>query len=111
MMMNSVETHGMRVLSDAEIAMVAGGPLEDLVNPGDMHWLDGDHTFLLSNGIYFADYTHDGLFEEAWRPNGDCQSGYERSVTGVMWLCSNTTPGQEMADWLANHPNWHIVEG
>jgi hypothetical protein len=111
MMMNSVATRDMRVLTDAEIAMVAGGPLGDLVNPGDMHWLDGDHTFLSSNGIIFADYTHDGDFEEAWRENSSCNSGYERSITGIMWTCSSSTPWQEIEEWLENHPTWHVVEG
>jgi hypothetical protein len=112
MMMNSVAARDVRVLSDAEIAMVAGGPLNDLVNWGNASWQGSDHTFLISDGRIFADYTHDGVFDTAWQPDANCPSGWAQSHTGNAgsWFCGSNA-GQEMEEWLETHQGWHFVEG
>jgi hypothetical protein len=115
MMMNSVAARDMRVLSDAEIAMVAGGPgdgLNGLVNWGNAHWQGSDHTFLISDGRIFADYTHDGNFDAAWQPDSSCANGWAESFTGNpgSWFCGSDG-GQELEEWLEAHQSWHIVAG
>jgi hypothetical protein len=115
MMMNSVAASGMRVLSDTEVAMIAGGPdspdsgggLNGLVNWANAQWQDSEHTFLISDGRIFADYTHDGIFDRAWQPDATCTQagGWAQSDTGIMWYCG-TNGAQELQDWLEQHPGW-----
>lgn len=112
-MMNSATPRDLRVLSDAEVAMVAGGPgdgLNGLVNWGNAEWQDSGHTFLISDGRIFADYTHDGNFDAAWQPDSSCANGWAESFTGVMWFCG-TNGAEELEEWLESHPTWHVVEG
>jgi len=113
MRMNEATASEARVLSDAEIAMVAGGtPLDDAMYQGsDFRWLDDSHTFAESNGIIAADYTHDGSFEEGWRPDPSSASGYERTITGITWDDCERTPTQERAEWYSNHQYWWNVDG
>lgn len=113
MMMSSIPRREMRVLSDAEIAMVAGGPgdgLNGLHDPNNSVNLTPDGVFVQSNGIIFADYTGDGIFEEAWRMNANCPTGWEQSYTGVMWFCG-TSATEEYLEWLERHLTLPSVEG
>lgn len=111
-MFASTQASEPRVMSEAEIAMVAGGPggLNSLVNWGNAQWQDSGHTFLISDGTIFADYTHDGTFDEAWRPDANCPSGWSESITGLTWFCGSNG-ADELEEWLESHPSVHIVEG
>ena len=95
----------MRLLSDAEIAAVAGGGLNDLVIRATS-LLTGDHTFIQSNGRIFADYAHDGIYDVAWQPDANCPGGWSQSYTGNQWFCG-TNAGDEMIDWELRHSSWN----
>lgn len=109
---NEAASSGLRVLTEAEIAMVAGGThLDEMMVPdANFHWMDDSHTFAEKNGMIAADYDHDGSYEEGWRPNSECENGWERTTVGWTWQCSTTTPDQERAAWYSNHQYWITVE-
>jgi hypothetical protein len=111
MRMHSATGSEARVLSDAEIAMVAGGGhLDDIA--GNVTWLDESHTFArANNGMILADYTHDGSFEEGWRPNQNSASGWDHSFTGYIWDHSSTTPDSERTEYYSTHQYWFNVGG
>lgn len=104
--MTSLAIREMRILSDAEIAMVAGGPdtrgVNEVVNYGDMSALTSDGTFQQTTGYVIADYDHDGIFDQAWYADGS--GHWWTSFDGQNWNSSNPLgPVNDIINWENGH--------
>lgn len=117
MIMHSAATRTMRLLSDAEIAMVAGGPgpddwIDPLVDRDHMVDLTPDRAIVQSvlNGeqAVFYDSNHNGRYDTAWLLHNGA------------WICSsdgNTWNSCESPDpfiaayWQSHYEEWNNVNG
>jgi hypothetical protein len=121
--MNSVAARDMRVLSDAEIAMVAGGPappggneggVDGLVDHGSATWLSPDGAFVRSSmdtplGTFSTtafDSDGNGLYDMIWMDLGN--DNWICSTDGSSWNACSPPPVEQ---YIGHFQEPETIEG
>lgn len=116
MSISSSAVRELRLLTEAEIDQVAGGPnqfevhVNSLVGPpSGRTYMSPDNRWVASNGMLFFDSDGNGLYDTAWRPDG--HGGWTSTADGDTWQPDPDNPFDHLEAYIEHWYQVHNVDG